>query len=64
MSIRGRLTGRLVGIWSSFLYNRIAVSFRNTEVSVDRILTFPTYFNSILGSLPPFSETAVMTPMS
>ena len=49
MSIRQRLSGRLVGIWKQSLYDYIVVGSRSLEVSVERILESPTYANSVLG---------------
>ena len=49
MSIRVRLGGRMVGLWKTALFSRIVVGHRNLEVSVDRILSSPTYSNSVLG---------------
>lgn len=49
ISIRQRLSGRMVGLWKTALFTRIEIGIRSLEVSVDRILNSPVYSNSVLG---------------
>ncbi|KAL9104736.1 MAG: hypothetical protein Q9163_000348 [Psora crenata] len=49
MSIRQRLSGRIVGLWRTALFTRMVVGTRSLEVAVDRILNSPIYSNSVLG---------------
>ncbi|KAL8739265.1 MAG: hypothetical protein Q9190_007866 [Brigantiaea leucoxantha] len=49
MSIRQRLSGRMVGLWKTAHFVRIVVGIRSLEVAVDRILQSPDYSNSVLG---------------
>jgi hypothetical protein len=49
MSIRLRLSGRMVGLWKTAHCTHIVVGTRSLEVSVDLILNSATYSDSVLG---------------
>jgi hypothetical protein len=49
ISIRQRLSGRMVGRWETALFTRIVVGTRSLEVAVDRILNSPPYSDNVLG---------------